>query len=307
MAHGIMFHHFHGGNHPPGQGSISAEELRKMVRWLRSRYEILNAQDFYNMALARTLTEKDICLTFDDSLRCQYDIAAPVLAEEGLTAFYFCYSSAFTDHPDMLEVYRFFRSTEYPDFDSFCDEFMKVTSALYEAQIAESLRDFDPDSYLKEFPFYSTNDRIFRYVRDRILSSDQYAQIMNILIANHSFDVTEVLPRLFMSAEHLVELRDQENVIGLHSHSHPINMEALSPGDQYVQYASNHAYLQSILAEAPTSMSHPMGRYTSDTLQILSDLGVLIGFRSSLSIPRALSLLEIPREDHANVLKRMSA
>lgn len=124
-------------------------------------------------------------------------------------------------------------------------------------------------------------------------------------MSDHGFEVERVLPLLFMSPVHLLDLRNRGNVVGLHSHTHPLDMEALPVGAQHGEYAANHAFLESVLFEAPTSMSHPMGRYNSDTLEILSDLGVLVGFRSSLRIRHAPSLLEIPREDHANVLERM--
>jgi len=33
-AHGIMFHHFHGGEHPAVQGSISAQDFADMIEYL---------------------------------------------------------------------------------------------------------------------------------------------------------------------------------------------------------------------------------------------------------------------------------
>ena len=42
-------------------------------------------------------------------------------------------------------------------------------------------------------------------------------------------------------------------------------------------------------------MSHPCGDYNSDTLSILKDLGIQIGFRSSLEPNEIKSKYEIPR------------
>lgn len=306
-SHGIMFHHFHGGMHPAGQGSISADELGDMLKWLRRNYRILDAIDFFQAALGGNLNDEDTCLTFDDSLLCQYEIAAPIIQQEGLTAFFFVYSSAFTNEPDMLEVYRYFRSTEYPDFDSFCDEFMALAHLQYERIVANALKDFDPAYFLSEFPFYSRNDKLFRYVRDSVLTKEQYSSIMAGLMELRDFQLSEALPLLFMNSSHLVKLRKDGNIVGLHSHTHPTNMDALAPGHQRDEYTANHAFLSSVVGEAPASMSHPCGRYNADTLRILNDLGVQLGFRSSLSISEAPSLLEIPREDHANILARMRA
>jgi hypothetical protein len=59
-------------------------------------------------------------------------------------------------------------------------------------------------------------------------------------------------------------------------------------------------------------MSHPNGSYNNDTLEILKDLGVELGFKHIMSIEPEKgmkkvnnSFLEIAREDHANILKRI--
>ena len=58
-AFGIMFHHFHGKNHPVGQGSISDNDLDQMIAWLKKNYEILNIEEFFQKALAGKLTTKE--------------------------------------------------------------------------------------------------------------------------------------------------------------------------------------------------------------------------------------------------------
>ena len=52
-------------------------------------------------------------------------------------------------------------------------------------------------------------------------------------------------------------------------------------------------------------MSHPYGDYNGDTLKILEQLGIRIGFRSSLSETKIKGKYEIPRADHANIYKAM--
>ena len=41
------------------------------------------------------------------SIRCQYDVARPILDKYDIKAFFFIYSSILTDEPDLLEVFRF--------------------------------------------------------------------------------------------------------------------------------------------------------------------------------------------------------
>jgi len=76
-THSIMFHHFHGADHPKGQGSISGNDFEEMIDWLTERYNLLSA-DLYMESLEQgALKQDDICLSFDDALLCQADIAVP--------------------------------------------------------------------------------------------------------------------------------------------------------------------------------------------------------------------------------------
>jgi hypothetical protein len=54
-------------------------------------------------------------------------------------------------------------------------------------------------------------------------------------------------------------------------------------------------------------MSHPCNSYNDATLVILRELGIVLGFCSNMLRPIAPSPLEYPREDHANLLKRLAA
>ena len=106
--HGIMFHHFHDNIHIKGQGSISAEELEKMIRFLQRDKVILSADEWLYNALQNKLSDNEVCITFDDSLKCQFDIAYPVLERFNIKAFWFVYTSPLEGVLEKLEVLRIF-------------------------------------------------------------------------------------------------------------------------------------------------------------------------------------------------------
>ena len=56
---------------------------------------------------------------------------------------------------------------------------------------------------------------------------------------------------------------------------------------------------------AEGSMGIDCGDYNQDTLNLLKEIGIDLGFRTSMSIKEIRSPLEIPRDDHANVFKLM--
>ena len=79
--HGIMFHHFHDdGIHTKGQGSIDKDDFNKMINFI-GRNNILDANVFFEKFKNNKLKNHEVCLTFDDAIKCQIDIALPVLED----------------------------------------------------------------------------------------------------------------------------------------------------------------------------------------------------------------------------------
>ena len=84
-----MFHHFHDEKHQPAQGSLSSEDFSEMLVWLGSRFNLIGAKEYLEKFERCSLAASDICLSFDDGLLCQYDIAVPILENQNLDAFFF--------------------------------------------------------------------------------------------------------------------------------------------------------------------------------------------------------------------------
>jgi peptidoglycan/xylan/chitin deacetylase (PgdA/CDA1 family) len=303
-AYGIMFHHFHDDQHPRVQGSISASDLVELIDHI-GRDKILPPAEWMRRALNRNLRDNDICLTFDDALRCQYDIAFPVLRDMGLTAFWFVYSSVFEGNLEPLEVYRYFRTTSFDCIDDFYNDFFHLTKNKFHDEYVDRLRDFRPDSYLAAFPFYTTNDRIFRYLRDDVLGPERYHLLMGEMIAASGFNSSAIAKQLWMTDEHLLNLHDEGHLVGLHSYSHPTRLAELSRGKQREEYLKNFEHLLKVLGSPPECMAHPCNSYDPKTLRLLEELGIRLGFRANMQEIVARSDFEFPREDHANIMKNM--
>lgn len=304
--HGIMFHHFHGSGHLPGQGSISGDSFWRMLQTIGIR-RIVQANEFMERAAAGTLKPTDVCLTFDDNLRCQYDVALPILQDFGLTAFWFIYTGPVDGQYDPLEIYRAFRMQRFESVDAFYGAFDEVLNGLGEAQmIRERLEDFNPAMYLSDFAFYTPADRRFRYIRDEILGPGRYRAVMDWMLHEHGFDVPTQAESLWMNAEMIRQMHDEGHVIGLHSHSHPTRLERMSVDEQRLEYQTNFERIRAITGQAPRAMSHPCNSYNEQTLQILKSLGIEMGFRANMASPTSRGL-EWPREDHATIAQRMAA
>ena len=305
VPHGLMFHHFHGAGFAPSQGSISANTLAKIIDHYTETHTLLNAGDYQDKARDGQLDEYDICLTFDDSLLCQFDLALPVLQNYGLTAFWFVYSSVVTGNTEVLEIYRRYRSEFFEDINAFYESFFScIADSPYADHVNETLQHYSPQTYLAEFAFYTDNDRKFRFVRDRALDEAAYQTVMNKMMTVSGTSARQLAEGLWMGADQLRSLHRDGHIIGLHSHTHPTTLAHMSMSQQEHEYQENQRILTEILGDKPSTMSHPCNSYSKETLSVLENLNIDLGFRSNMSTGFNSSL-EHPREDHAMIVKRL--
>lgn len=306
MSHSIMFHHFHDDKHKPSQGSLDGNQLDLMIQWLSLRYKILDSNEFTHKFLSNSLKKNEICFSFDDALKSQLDVAAPILRNYGIKAFFFIHSSALNNTNDFLEIFRLFRNSQFKNIDEFYNFFFKLIERKNEWLYKNIKKKFRSLNYLSSFPFYSENDKWFRYLRDHYLGTSKYNSAMLELISETDFDIEKSKQNLYMNEDDILKLDNEGHNIGLHSFSHPTQIDLLPSEEQFNEYKKNHNHLSELLNTSDiNSMSHPCGHYNKETLSMLKNLGIKIGFRSNMKYKEALSPLEIPREDSSNVYRQM--
>jgi peptidoglycan/xylan/chitin deacetylase (PgdA/CDA1 family) len=315
--HGVMFHHFHDNKkHHKSQGSIDKDDFYKLIKFI-GRKNILNADDFYNRFKERSLKGGEYCFTFDDGLKCQYDLALPVLEELNIKAYFFIYTSIFTSDPDLLEVYRHFRMNCFDCIDLFYEEFFRTLPEIKDNKDFSTFledNEFKIKDMKEAYNFYSSRDIQFRLTRDYYLTLEEYRQLMLLMFKNFDFDYQAVLKDLFLTKENVKYISSLNHVIGLHSHNHPTKLELLSFEVKKNEYVENKNLLEEIIEKKINSASHPLGSYDQKTLKTLRDLGIKIGFRDNMKIDKEKNMnevnnssLELAREDHTNILNFMNA
>lgn len=312
--HGIMFHHFHDDKtHTRSQGSISGNELIKIINFI-GRDNILDADIFFEKYEKKQLKNNNVCFTFDDGIKSQIDIALPVLEEYKIKSFFFVYSSLFKDKPDNLEVFRYFRTNYFKSMEDFYKNFYASLEDNIDNFFVEQKNLIDEKK--NKFPHYTIDDIKFRLVRDLFLSKEQYEQTMMKMIEKKNFILDDHYSKLFFSVEDLKKIDTKGHLIGLHSHSHPVLIERLKYADQQREYKECLNILSTVLNKPKKLikyMSHPCGSYNKDTLEILKKLGIKLGFKQIMSLEPEKGMkkinnshLEIARQDHALIIKRLS-
>ena len=303
MKYSAMFHHFYDNkvHDRKGAGSISAKTFNIIIDYIQENYNLISPEEFTNKILKKSIKGEDICLTFDDNLKCQFDIAFPELEKRNLKAFFFIYTSSLSNNPPLMEFIRDFKLSCFKKIDDYYDLFFE-TILTNNSEVYKAFQSSYTNDYLSIYSFYSENDKKYRFLRD-ILLKDRYFEIVLGLMEEKKYSVLSRKKDLFMSSSDIKTLHERGHSIGLHSHNHSTSFDFLTYEDQLQEYTKNYNLINSIISEKILSMSHPCGKYNEDTLKILKKLGIKIGFRDSMSPSKIKSNLEIPREDHSNILK----
>ena len=85
----------------------------------------------------------------------------------------------------------------YREFDVYVGRFTFLEGEL---------SDFDANSYLKEFPFYSFGDRRFRYIRDVVLGQDEFRKVMRGMMEEIGVSLEYLAQELWMQDSHIYQL-----------------------------------------------------------------------------------------------------
>lgn len=309
ILHGINFHHFYDNDiYLKGQGALNKNHLRKLIKYI-GRENIISPDDFIYQIQNKKFNLKKVCFTFDDGLRCQYEIAKSVLDEYKIKAFFFCFTSIFTNKPDLLELYRYFRIKHYPNMNNFYLDFFKKFENFsnYKVDNIFIKNEQSINSQKKIYKFHSKEDLLFRLIRDKYCEKKIYEKIMFQLFKTKNFSTKKFLKKLYLSENHVKTLSKSGHKIGAHSHMHYTNMASQSYDIQLKDYKKSLKILSKIIDNNIDCISHPCGSYNNNTVKVLKMLNVKYGFDSYLNNKENLNYYNyiIPRQDHANIFRKM--
>ena len=311
--HGIMFHYFHDNEiHKKGQGSIDKDDFYKVINFI-GRKNILNADEFFEKIKNNKIKNTDVCFTFDDGIKCQLDIALPILEDLKIKSYFFTYTSMFEKKPDNLDVFKYFRTNYFNNINEFYDNFYKRLDFDLSDFFNKNLSEIKYRKY--KYNFYSIEDIKFRLVRNDFLNKKEYEQIMFSMIEEKKINLKDVYKKLFITKYDLQKLDNLGHVIGLHTHTHPTQIENFSYDEQKNEYEKSLSLISHILNKPKNEikcMSHPCGSYNNDTLEILKGLGIELGFKNVMMIEKEKkmkkinnSYLEIARQNYSDILSEM--
>jgi peptidoglycan/xylan/chitin deacetylase (PgdA/CDA1 family) len=303
ISHGLMFHRFHDpGQKIKGFGSLTGQEFDDILN-IVGIDRIISPEEWMLKVETNTLHPKDLCITFDDGLKSQYKIAAPILDKYNLKAFWFIFSSVFNKNIEYNEIYNLFTASFYSSFSDFFQDF--IEKSYIDRKVFNTSKYLSYHNKVKlSIPFYLEDEIKYRFVRDIILDVSAWKNIMHSLISSKGLNINEMSKGVWMEDNDLRSLDGSGHCIGLHSYNH-VRISDLEKERQISEYVSNYDHIKGVVKGSIKCMSHPLNSYSDDTLRILENMNIVCGFRASMYMePSTNNNLTLPRED-STVLKKL--
>ena len=291
---GIMFHHFWSANYKKTPGALNKTIFKNKLYKLSKKFNLLSASNYLKLLESNKLKKNDIFISFDDALKCQVDIALPVLNSMKIKAFFFIYTSIFDKSFSRLELYRDFRYSKFKNIDDFYKDFFYILNTKYPLLHKKSEQSFNKN-FLKQFKYYSVSDKKFRHARN-LIGEKKYNFIMDQMIKNKKYNVLKKKKELLMNKKDIQNLSKNGHIIGLHSHSHFTDLNKKSFKTQFFDFKKNKSILEKITKKKIDVASYPCGNYSKNTINVLRKININFAMRADDI--RQKKNFEIPRIDH---------
>lgn len=306
----FLMYHFVTGPEPgpfTGLKGVSVAEFKQQLEWLCRYMEPLTHADLLRIADQKTaLPDRSFHLSFDDGTRDHLDHAFPVLKEMGLTANFYPVTQPLVDGQMLtMEKQRYIHYVAYPNYTAFLIAFVEMVLQWVPGIDPETVQPTAAnlqaaENYLAEFDFYSLEERFYRRVRNDMLSTEQFAQIIDMMFAEFYPDERVFIEQFYMNFDDLRTLQAGSMTIGGHTHSHPF-LSKLSDTNTAQEISKSLAILETEMGQRITTYAYPYGDYSPATLRILENHQIAYALATGNQISdQSPNLLAIPRVDAAS-------
>ena len=257
----------------PGLKAMTPEALEGQLRHLAAHHEMIAPQRLLDgLARGERLPANSCVLTFDDGSAGQHDHVLPILERLGLRAFFFVPTSIVEDgRVPVVEKQRVLQygSDAYAAFyDRFCDRLStlcpEVPAHVY---LPTAERIDDARDYYAEYDFYGPLERLFRKVREQVLTDLQFSRVIDAMFAE-AYDEREFAGRYFLTWDALRAMRHAGMEIGGHGHLH-FTDTAVSSDEAAADARRCLSLLEQRLAMTVRSYAYPYGIYVPATVNVL--------------------------------------
>jgi len=296
----LMYHRIHKPLTDPWDLSVSPDNFEAQLRYLKSEYTIISANELVQQLISGTLKKRSVVLTFDDGYRDNFETAKPLLEKYSVPATFFITDSYlgsgqsfWWDELEQIIVHtRNLPSVFALNYQEHSIHFDLTGEEALDAELQSIQTNFKYDNlptrrtelYLKLWTIFSP-----------LLKNEQSRLLEEIREwAGLSEDDTQVTG--CMTEQEVLQLaKNPLFTIGGHTKTHPA-LASHSKELQHRDIVDNQKFLEKLINQEIQLFAYPSGNYDESTIQVLNESSVLASFTTTAKpVKKNTPLHEIPR------------
>lgn len=280
-----MFHYVH--KNDMGYKYYQLDQFEELIKYLLKNNNILNLKEFYNKLKNNKLLLKDVLLTFDDGTKDHYENVYLILKKYNISGTFFICNDSF-NHIGLLpnKIHKLLANIDFEVlFKQFEKRYNKLINAKNISIQPEKKSYFDKDDKVRMFK------QVLQYRLPETIRENFIEELYRI--NNIKFDSS----RYYLSLEDINEMKNNGMYFGLHTKSHK-HLEYLDYQEQKEEIRQNIQFFkENDLFNGIISFAYPYGSYNDNTIKILKEENVEIGFLADNNECEEFNIYKIPRID----------
>ena len=260
-----------------GMHSVKVETFEKQIISLKKKGTPLSSDDINSAVLNRDYPSDDFFyLTFADGFKQHFTNVYPVIKDYNLEASFFVPTMAIESRKcPIVEKQRLLQYNLYENYDLFLKNFCNQVRKFHKFS---NDKFFYPDyenikkctKYLKQFTFYSDQERYFRFIRNEHLTSREFSIIIDFMFSKFFKTDNEFIEKYYLSETDLSIMSKNKMIIGGHTYSHPF-LNKLSSKKIEIEVKRNISYLSSVINQKIRSFAYPFGAFNKNVIRCMEN------------------------------------
>ena len=258
---------------------VTVEGLESQVRRLGELFEFISLDQLVDAVDGHgPLPELGCVITFDDGLRCQFELAAPVLERLGVPAVYFVPGLPLAEQRALSVHKLHFVRDLLPEAD--------VIDLLERLLGGDVLDTIDPGAAEAMYRYNTPDAARVKYLLNASLTVDQQEGVTAGLFSAIGVDERSFARDLYMDPAQIRELH-RRGALGAHGYAHaPLGLLALDAAR--LDLCRGAEVLRGITGALPLAVSYPYGSVEAVTPSVAS-IAEDLGFRFAFTMERAFN------------------
>ena len=258
-----------------GMHGVTVEDFECQLSYLIKNGTALNERDVFTAAKTENYPKDDsFYLTFDDGFKQHFNNVFPVLKDYGIQASFFVPTMPIESYiVPIVEKQRLLQYNLFSTYQEFLEVFCglaRKVSRIKDKSVLYPNNDNINNSkdYLQEYNFYSSQERLFRLIRNEYLSVKDFTSIVNNMFSKFYCSDKKFIDEYFMSASDLKTMNDNNMVIGGHSYSHPF-LNKIASSEMKIEIDRSMSFLRKTIDKGVNSFAYPFGVFNDDIVEYL--------------------------------------